>query len=175
MGFGSDVGGSVRIPAMFSGIVALKPTAGRLPLRGQTSDGGFTGFTGLYNSPGFMARSAKDIEECAKLMLSGDAASVIKGDCRFVPLPWRDEQAKRDKPLRIGYCDFDGLLEVVPACKRGVKEAVQCLESAGHTLVPYRPSGIPKIIEMCGLLCDADEGRSMKNLLKYEQDLLTVT
>ena len=53
---GSDLGGSVRIPAMFSGITSLKPTAGRLPLTGQGSDGGLIGVVGIFNTIGILAR-----------------------------------------------------------------------------------------------------------------------
>ena len=35
IGLGSDVGGSLRIPAHFCGIVALKPTLGRVCERGR--------------------------------------------------------------------------------------------------------------------------------------------
>ena len=53
---GSDLGGSVRIPAMFCGITSLKPTSGRIPLTGQGSDGGMVGAVGLYNTIGIMGR-----------------------------------------------------------------------------------------------------------------------
>jgi len=37
MGIGSDIAGSIRIPAIFNGIVALKPTAGRISFSGHTA------------------------------------------------------------------------------------------------------------------------------------------
>jgi Asp-tRNA(Asn)/Glu-tRNA(Gln) amidotransferase A subunit family amidase len=37
IGFGSDIGGSLRIPTGWSGIYALKPTSGRFPIRGHKS------------------------------------------------------------------------------------------------------------------------------------------
>ena len=35
LGFGSDIGGSLRVPAAYCGIYSLKPTAGRLTQRGD--------------------------------------------------------------------------------------------------------------------------------------------
>lgn len=34
LGFGSDIGGSLRIPVGFCGVYALKPSGGRFPDRG---------------------------------------------------------------------------------------------------------------------------------------------
>ncbi len=82
----------------------MKPTAGRLPLSGQGSDGGLVGVVGLYNTIGFMGRSAAGIEELAKEFLSKTSVDKIVEDARFVPLPWREEAALRSKKkLRIGW------------------------------------------------------------------------
>ncbi len=99
---GSDLGGSVRIPANFAGISSLKPTCGRIPIHGQGSDGGLVGVVGLYNTLGFMGRSAAGIEALARDVLN--AADKVRNDSRFVPIPWREEVALRGKKkLRIGW------------------------------------------------------------------------
>jgi Asp-tRNA(Asn)/Glu-tRNA(Gln) amidotransferase A subunit family amidase len=101
---GSDVGGSVRIPAAFCGITSLKPTNGRIPQSGQGSDGGLVGCVGIYNSLGFMSRSAKGIADFVQVVLQKD--NLIKYtpvDARFVPLPWDNMRAKPERKLKIGW------------------------------------------------------------------------
>ena len=100
---GSDLGGSVRMPAIFSGITALKPTAGRLPLSGQGLDGGLIGVVGLFNTLGFMSKSARGIEECMRLFLNEETVVQINLDARFIPLAWSDKKAKQGKTLKIGW------------------------------------------------------------------------
>ena len=88
---------------MFSGLTSLKPTAGRIPIAGQGSDGGLIGVVGLYNTLGFMARSAKGIEACLREIVSKNSVSTILNDARFVPLPWQEERTKSGAKLRIGW------------------------------------------------------------------------
>ncbi|CAD6892028.1 unnamed protein product [Tilletia laevis] len=60
MGVGSDIGGSLRIPAAYSGCYSLKPSEGRWTKAGSANFG--SGFYGIYSVFGPMARTAADIE-----------------------------------------------------------------------------------------------------------------
>ena len=92
------------MPAMFSGITALKPTSGRLPQSGQGADGGFPGCVGIFNSLGFMSRSAGAIEATMELLLARQTLfNWAPVDARFVPLPWDCERARLKKKLKIGW------------------------------------------------------------------------
>ena len=56
LGIGSDLGGSIRLPAHYCGVVGLKATHGRVPLTGHWPD------TLLrFMHVGFLARSVRDV------------------------------------------------------------------------------------------------------------------
>ncbi|XP_030066214.1 fatty-acid amide hydrolase 2 [Microcaecilia unicolor] len=77
MGVGSDIGGSIRMPAFFNGIFGHKPTQGVVPNEGQ-----FPNATGAQKdllSTGPMCRYAEDLEPMLRVM-AGSEVSKLKLD-----------------------------------------------------------------------------------------------
>ena len=106
IGVGSDVAGSVRAPAHFSGIYSLRCSTGRWPKVGiKTSMAGQEGIPSVY-SP--MARTLGDLIYFSKSMILMKPWSY---DYSVHPIEWRKDQedaAKEKNVFRIGVLRTDG-------------------------------------------------------------------
>jgi Asp-tRNA(Asn)/Glu-tRNA(Gln) amidotransferase A subunit family amidase len=134
-GVGSDGGGSIRVPAHFSGICGLKPTPGRIPATGHfpTSVGPFA----LLGVVGPMARTIADLKVLFEVMQGPD-----DGDTSAAPVPIRWPDRKDLKKLRIGYFEDDGRTPVTPETRTAVRTAAEALKRAGFEVEPFRPEGL---------------------------------
>src|ERR1041385_3417907 len=134
-GIGSDGGGSIRVPAHFSGICGLKPTPGRIPGTGHFPE--CAGPFALIGVVGPMARTVADLKILFEIMQGPDDGDTCAGP---VPLRWRaKDELKR---LRIGYFDEDGRTPVAPEVRQAVRTAADVLSRAGFQVEPFRPEGL---------------------------------
>lgn len=134
-GVGSDGGGSIRVPAHFSGICGLKPTPGRIPATGHfPPSGGPFAFLGVV---GPMARTVSDLKILFEIMQGPD-----DGDPCAAPVPLRRLAQDELKTLRIGYFEDDGCTPVAPEIRQAVRAAAHALCHAGFQVEPFRPEGL---------------------------------
>ncbi len=128
-GFGSDGGGSVRVPAHFCGLFGIKPTPGVIPRTGHfpacVGPGGFMGLIGP------MARTAADLA-----LLFDVTAGPDPGDAFSIPrlAPAAAEAKLRD--TRIGYFTDDGVSAVTAETAASVETAAERLRRDGFDVRP---------------------------------------
>jgi Asp-tRNA(Asn)/Glu-tRNA(Gln) amidotransferase A subunit family amidase len=140
-GVGSDGGGSIRVPAHFSGICGLKPTPGRIPATGHYPASG--GPFALIGVVGPMARTVADLKWLFEAMQGPD-----DGDTCAAPVPLRWPSEEEAKKLRVGYFEDDGRTPVTPETRTAVRTAAEALRHAGFQVEPFRPAGLEEAREL---------------------------
>jgi len=134
-GVGSDGGGSIRVPAHFSGICGLKPTPGRIPATGHFPNS--VGPFALIGVVGPMARTVADLKALFAVMQGPD-----DGDPSASPVPVRWPGKDELKKLRIGYFEDDGRTPVTGETHAAVRTAAEALRRVGFRVEPFRPVGL---------------------------------
>jgi Asp-tRNA(Asn)/Glu-tRNA(Gln) amidotransferase A subunit family amidase len=134
-GVGSDGGGSIRVPAHFTGICGLKPTPGRIPATGHFPES--AGPFALLGVVGPMARTVADLQLLFEVMAGPD-----DGDPSSAPVPVRKIGSQELKQTHIGYFEDDGRTGVTPETRAAVRTAADALSRAGFEVVPFRPEGL---------------------------------
>jgi Asp-tRNA(Asn)/Glu-tRNA(Gln) amidotransferase A subunit family amidase len=141
---GTDVGGSVRIPAFFCGVTALKPTSKRVSIKAQGrffdrrygSDRNPAQVKSKYDKQfviptclGPLGRTVDDIEAVMKVLVEDQSF-----DRTIVNIPWRSEMTFKKK---IGVFKGTSLVDLGPTAKRAIDEAIQALLEANYEVIEF--------------------------------------
>ena len=164
-GVGSDGGGSIRVPAHFSGICGLKPTPGRIPATGHfpVSAGPFA----LLGVVGPMARTVADLQLLFEVM-----SGPHHGDPSSAPVPLRKLTREELKQTRIGYFEDDGRTPVTAETRLAVRAAADGLRRAGFEVEPFCPDNLERIRQLWWKLFGTAGGMVLGPLTKgREADL----
>lgn len=122
LGLGSDVGGSIRIPAAFCGIVGLKPTQHRVPVTGHVPL-----ILHDYLQIGPLARSIDDLEVALAAIAGPDGKQSM-----VPPVPLRDSREIDARRLRIGVVNGNAGLPIARAVRDGVTRVARAAADLGH-------------------------------------------
>ncbi|KAK7914029.1 amidase [Apiospora marii] len=154
IGIGSDVAGSVRVPAHFSGIYSLRCSTGRWPKLGvKTSMPGQEGVPSVF-SP--MARTLDDLRYFVEAIIT---MKPWKYDPSAHRLEWDREQVEdvaRTSKLRVGIMRTDGVVDPSPACLRALEKVEAALKNAGHEVVEVNPPSPYEGLVLGSQLLNAD-------------------
>ena len=131
-GIGSDGGGSIRVPAHFSGICGLKPTPGRIPITGHWPESG--GPFALLGVVGPMARSVEDLEIIFRVIAGFDAGDPMA--CSVSLAEVSEEELQR---ITIGYFEEHPSAPVTRDSRAAVQTAVTALQNSGVRVKPFLP------------------------------------
>jgi len=144
VGFGTDIGGSVRIPAAFNGLYGIRPSGGRLPYEGMANS--MDGQNSVLSVVGPIAHTAGSLRLVIKALLS---QQPWLHDPLVHEIPWRDEQEQQvldlirssgKGQLVFGVLKHDGVVTAYPPVQRAVDIVVKTIEKLGHKVdYPYDP------------------------------------
>lgn len=140
-GLGSDSGGSVRIPAHFCGIGALKPTPGRVPGRGHTPP-----CIGPFASLGAVGPMARTIEDVSLLFSALSGHDPI--DPASAPAAMGTVSLEEAKQVRIGWMIDDSITPVTDETKLAVMDAVESLRRDGFRVEPFQSKLLEEVRQL---------------------------
>jgi amidase len=135
---GSDIGGSVRNPAHYNGILALKPTEWRVPGRGHVPDlPGQTRTTRFMGVFGPLARSIDDLEAALRIIAGPDGH-----EAEAPPVPLGPTPRLKVTDLRIAVLESNPLVRVSADTAAVVQVTAKLLAKAGAKVKRAEPAGL---------------------------------
>ena len=152
LNLGTDIGGSVRLPATHCGIFALKPSLGRVPV--------YPPYLGRVTGP--MTRTVRDAALLMNVLARPDARDFMN-----LPCEPRDYSAGLEglepKGLRIGFLpDMKTGLAVHPEVRAAAQAAAKALAAAGAIVEEIGSFLAPEMLEG---MCRFFEARSNNDFL----------
>ncbi len=160
VGLGSDIGGSIRMPAFFNGVFGHKPTGGLVPGTGQyplPAAGAMS-----YVTTGPLVRRAEDLWPLLRLLAGPDGQDPA---CRSFPMG--DPASVDIKGLRVVSVPSDGSRRVSADLQAAQRRAAAALADLGATVTEARVDRFSRALEIWAAKVDAGSagGPTFRELL----------
>ena len=136
-GLGSDLSGSIRVPAHFCGVAGLKPTAGRVSASGHFPEA--VGPLSLGAVIGPLARRVEDLSLLLSVLTERYADHTISSqtEARIKMSGWR-----------VASFIADGDAPVTSETKQAVQAALRALSEARLTVIEEKPPGLKRAVKL---------------------------
>ena len=159
LGLGTDAGGSIRIPAHFCGLAAIKPTSGRVPRTGQ-----FPQPMGARAPVFHVSLIARHVEDLAL------ALPIISGpdfrDNSIVGMPLLDPKAVTLSGLRLAFFEDDGVASPTREIAAAVRDSARAFADAGVKVEEKRTPDAEKAATVYHDMSRGDGGAGTRAFLK---------
>ena len=162
LGLGTDIGGSIRVPAHCCGVHGLKPTSGRLTMLDTFDEVIIPGQEAILAQPGPFARHVADLALAMQVLAAPGQEHL---DPSIPPVPWRDPASVSVDGLRIAYYTDDGFITPAPALRRAVDEAAAALRDRGAHVEMFTPPDVVGAMQLFFSLLSADGAASARRVL----------
>jgi amidase len=146
---GNDIGGSVRIPALFNGVVGLRVSLGRIPSYNPSQQAARPIGAQLMAVQGPLTRSVRDARLALSVMSDGDPC-----DTRWANVPLEGPPLPR--PIRVALVPENPGGSTHPAQAEAVRQAGRHLATAGYAVEEVTPPNLNEIIETWHRICSTD-------------------
>ncbi|MPZ95942.1 MAG: amidase, partial [Propionibacteriales bacterium] len=142
--YGSDLVGSLRIPAAFCGVYCLRPTAGTVPLTGMQPPGPPAPSSEMadLSAVGPLGRSASDLRTAFRVTAGPEDPTAKAYSWRLAP-----PRHSRISDFRVGYVLDHDRAPVSSEVTTVLSELVDRIERAGATVVEGWPDGVDPVAQ----------------------------
>ena len=123
----TDIGGSIRAPATFNGLYAIRPTAERTAKRGMGTAA--PGQISIKVSCGPNCHSMSDLKLVTEILLTHYG---LPFEPTAVRMPWKKQLGPKQGKLCFGLMTTDGCVTPQPPVARALQETAAKLRHAGH-------------------------------------------
>ncbi|THH04351.1 hypothetical protein EW145_g5583 [Phellinidium pouzarii] len=151
IGIGTDVAGSVRVPAHYSGVYSIRASAGRFLKMGNASS--MPGQEGVPAVCSPMARTLGDLETFWKAIFQMEP---WKYDHTVLHMPWKSV----DLSPKVKFGVMWGVVPLSPACRRALATVVENLKISGYEVVDFTPPNPCEGLQIASQLLLADGGKT---------------
>lgn len=156
MSIGTDIGGSIRFPACFAGLYAIRPSHGVISMQGAAAS--YPGLETARSCGGPLCHSASDVQ---LFMRSIASMQPWLYDPQVIPLPWGPPLPPATQQLCFGWSlKGDGIVQPSPPIKRALLRVKEALEVAGHCVIEYYPVEAPAASTILGKMLLSDSGEN---------------